>query len=154
MLSRAIKIGLSTWLATAACVTNAGAEELLSTIERSELNPSQSAAVTAIEKLPTSGEVKIVKVNTTLLRESHNLRISLSGYSAKLIARDVEVKDKGFRWIGEVSEQPKSSTVMIVNDQFVTASIQAPDALYRIRPVGGTVHALIKVSNQGFPPER
>src|SRR4051794_8054129 len=104
MLIQIIGFGLSVGLAASVYAATAGAEELLSSIERSDLSSSQNAALAAIESLPTSAEVKTVKVNTVLLRDSQNLSISLFGYSTKLTGRDVEVKDKSFRWIGQVSE--------------------------------------------------
>jgi hypothetical protein len=127
--------------------------DILSTIGASDLTASQADALHEIEKLPTTAAVRLIRVNTLLLKEAPQFKITLMGYSTTLIRNAIQPSNGTFQWTGQIVEQPPGSTVIIVNGEFVTASIQAPDGLYRIRPVGGLVHVLIKVGQSPFPPD-
>jgi hypothetical protein len=56
-------------------------------------------------------------------------------------------------WMGAAPNEARGSTAIIANDQNVTASIQTSEGLYRIRPLGGGLHALIKVDAAKMPAE-
>jgi hypothetical protein len=88
------------------------------------------------------------------LKTSNRIWIPLKARSISIENTSREFRDdKVVSWIGKVPSESDGSTAMSVNGDNVTASIQTADGLYRIRPLGDGLHALIKVNPGKFPPE-
>jgi hypothetical protein len=60
--------------------------------------------------------------------------------------------NNNFTWSGSITGTLGQGT-FVVRDGRITGSIQADGTLYRIEPVTGEVHALIRVDQNRFPPE-
>src|SRR5262249_2299678 len=67
--------------------------------------------------------------------------------------RGMDVKTSSdFTWSGSLTDIPGQAT-LVVRDGRITGSIRTAGALYRIEPIGNSVHALIRVDQSRFPPE-
>lgn len=119
-----------------------------------ELSPRQKDMLSAIQQIPTSQDVKVVRVNAQALKESDQVSIPLRNYSISIQTNSREVREgKVIFWSGTAPREVPGSTSIVVNGENVTASIQSTDGLYRIRPLGNGLHALFKVDSARFPKE-
>jgi hypothetical protein len=135
------------------------AEELFTTVPQTQVAafaPAQSLRIEQIRNRRTTESAEFVRVNQNALR-ANQLRISVPGRAPiTLSKRSGETRNGSVvAWSGE--EQGKgpggASATLIVEDNEVTGSIKAPGALFRLLPVGGAVHALVKVDTRKLPPD-
>jgi hypothetical protein len=138
-------------LPVAAAAQNA---EFIQSLSRSDLTPTQNRVLDQISRLQTTeGEVQIVRINPASLLERSHFTLPLPGRSPVTIEADTKnvAKDTDFSMTGRVSGLPNGTATMVVNKDSVTGSIQTDSGLYRITPLGGGAHALVKVGR--FPAE-
>jgi peptidyl-Asp metalloendopeptidase len=134
----------------------AQAPELITPLAANRLaaaTPDQTQRIDQIRSRPTTASTELVDINIDALR-GDSTRVSIpNGQTLTLSRRNMEVRTANdFTWSGSLSGGPGQAT-FVVHDGRVTGSVQAGGALYRIEPVGGSVHALIKVDERRFPPD-
>lgn len=58
-----------------------------------------------------------------------------------------------FQWEGRALDASGGMTSIVVNGSNVTGTIRASGEVIRIRPLGGRLHALIRVNQSNFPED-
>lgn len=104
---------------------------------------------------PSAGEVKIVRLNVGLAATADTLDVNLvpSEVPFVLSTQRREGRDAAdYTWFGADSEG-KGSAVLVVQEGQVTGTIRADQKLFRVRPLGGGLHAVIEVDTTKLPPE-
>lgn len=144
---------LGAFLLTAGTVTKSA--DLIQVLPRSALTPSQLNILNQISGRPTvDGGVEIVRINPAPLRESSHFTLPLPARSPVIVeanTKNVASDGSSFSIIGQVPGQLSGTATIVVNDDSVTGSIQTDSGPYRIAPLGGGVHALVKLGR--FPPD-
>jgi peptidyl-Asp metalloendopeptidase len=130
--------------------------ELITPLAASRLataTPDQTQRIDQIRSRPTTASTELVDINIDALR-GDSARLSIpNGQTLTLSKLSIDVRaTNDFTWSGSSSGSPGNAT-FVVHDGRVTGSIRADGALYRIEPIGGSVHALIKVDERRFPPD-
>jgi hypothetical protein len=120
-----------------------------------KLTARQSEVLSAIKKLPTTQTAMVVRVNADALQNGNRISIQInSNNSVSIQNNSRESRDgKTIQWVGTAPSEAVGSTAIIINDNNVTASIQTSEGLYRIRPLGDGLHALVKVDTGKMPME-
>ena len=132
----------------------AQAQELFTGVARlSDATPAQSQVIEKLRQRPTTQSLDLVNVNVGALR-GDSTRFSIPNVTPFTMSkRSEDVRGPNdFTWYGTLTGLPGQAT-LVVRDGNITGSIQAESGLYRIEPVGNTMHALIKVDQSRFPPE-
>jgi hypothetical protein len=135
---------------------SAQAPDLVIPLTASDLaatTPDQSQRIDQIRRRPTTASTELVRVNVDALR-GDSTRLSIpNGPTLTFSKRGMDVRtDNDFTWSGSLAGVPGQGILVVRNGQ-ITGSVQADGALYRIEPLGGTLHALIRVDENRFPPE-
>lgn len=123
--------------------------------DKVDLSPRQSSAVSDIRALKTTQDLQIVRVDAKSLLADKQLQVLSkfqSEYTIKNTSRDT-LGDKLVSWSGQAADLVPGTSTVIINDNNVTASIQTDNGLYRIRPIGGGLHAFVKVNTAEMPTE-
>lgn len=115
--------------------------------------PDQRQMLTTLEKQKTTKSVRLVNINLDSLKEptvTLGLRAGLTVQAAK---KDMEKRSEtDFTWYGTLSEVPGAAT-LVVRDGNITGTVRSDKELFKIRPVGSGLHALIEVDQSKFPPD-
>jgi len=119
------------------------------------LNADQNDRLAALRSLPTTRDVQIVRINSDMLARGKEIVLPLGDAGSVAIQyASREVKNgRVVSWSGQAANLTTGSTTIIVDEGQVTASIQTANGLYRIRPLGGGLHAFFKVEVQRLPPD-
>lgn len=152
---RALKVSMG---AAALClllvyVGRAQPLDLVKPASEADLTPAQSEMLADIRRLPTTADAQVIAINLTALNQERDLQVEAQNTTFVIKSLSRTVSDTGVKWVGQVSDFPQGTTVFIVHDGHVTGTIQAEDSLYRIRPLGGATHALIRVDPNKFPAD-
>lgn len=125
----------------------------ITAMPKADLTVQQAASVAAIEKLPTTRDMQVVRLNPDALQPNARLTVPLEANSSVQVQGTgrVEKTGGGFEWSGRTVDGSRGEATLIVNGQNVTGSITTNTGLVRIRPLGGGLHALIRVENKNFP---
>jgi hypothetical protein len=143
---------LGAFLLTAGAVSISA--DFVQVLPRSALTPSQIRNLDQISgRRTTDGGVEIVRINPAPLRESSHFTLPLPGRSPVTVEANTKnvASDRSFSIIGQVSGLPNGTTTIVVNEDSVTGSLQTDSGPYRIVPLGGGAHVLVKVGR--FPPD-
>ena len=123
-----------------------------------DLTNEQAARLEAYESDPTTAEVEIVRIDLEVVRQEGDLRVVLPA-GAELDFENEKVErraDDDFSWFGQtvVDAQaiPAEMTLVIRGDD-VVGTIQTGGEVYRIRPLGGGLHAVLSVDLNALPPD-
>jgi hypothetical protein len=132
--------------------------DFITPMNSSDLTPRQNEALKQIQSLPSTSETQIVRINPAALRDRARVDIPLPNRAMVAVEATTRstTSDGVFSISGPTIEiqkggLPSGVTTIVVNGDAVTGSIQTDTGLFRIRPLGGGAHALIKVGK--FPPE-
>ncbi|SOC48161.1 peptidyl-Asp metalloendopeptidase [Rhizobium subbaraonis] len=130
-------------------------------MQTQDLTPQQTEALAQLRQLPSTEDVQVVRVNPSILREQPEVTIPLPDRDSVVVAADTRTSlgEGNFAVAGRTQTVgglafgggPEETSTFAVNGDAVTGSIQTDTGLYRIRPIGGGAHALVKVG--AFPPE-
>ena len=126
---------------------------LFSTAPAYDIGPQQQQALSNISSRPTTSSVQLVKVNANaLLGES--VTMALPGVGVERADRSkTEARVAGdYTWIGDIAKD-NGRAILVVKNGDITGSIESPTYRYSIVPLGGGVHALIKIDQSRFPPD-
>jgi hypothetical protein len=131
--------------------------ELLDRIPNDELvnaTAEQSQHLDQIRRQPTTQSLHLVRVNQNALKEN-KLRVSLpSDGSVNFLKTGGEVQSaKEVTWLGTMENVPGGNATFVFKEGNLTGSITSVKGLYRVTPIGGGVHALVKIDIRKLPPE-
>ncbi|MCL2626043.1 MAG: M12 family metallo-peptidase [Cystobacterineae bacterium] len=118
-----------------------------------DATPAQWEQIEKIKKRQTTASVSLTRVDINAFK-TDNILISLSSHKKLLFSKKhFEAKDaNNFTWSGSISGGSSTST-FVVRDGNTAGSIRdGNNELYRIEPIGESVHALVKIDESKFPP--
>src|SRR5262249_15631633 len=114
---------------------------------------AQAQRIDQFRQRPTTQSLSLVRIDLDALR-GNEVRITMP--DARTLTVSGRAQDQksasDFTWVGGLPGVPGQATLVVRNGD-VTGSINDGTNLYRVEPVGGGVHALIKVDQSRFPPE-
>lgn len=164
VLALAASIGLAACQAddstpTGAVPMNAAAaqEDLLTLAPNAALNSSQQAYLSTIRGRPSTAEVHLARLAATpaaQLQHGRTVRFSVAP-GRPVVALGAQVEERGpndISWGGPTQGQ-FGSVQMVLTSIGVTATVRTEDAVYRVEPLGGGLHAISRVDQAGLPPE-
>jgi hypothetical protein len=131
--------------------------ELFAPIPNNELvnaTAKQSQHLAQLRRQPTTQSLHLVRINRNAFKENR-LRVSLPGDGTVNILRTggEVLGAKEVTWLGTMEDMPGGNATFIFKKGNLTGSITSVEGLYRITPIGGGVHALVKIDTRKFPPE-
>lgn len=126
-----------------------------------DLTPQQTQQIELLRSLPSSENVTIVDVDPSQLKAQSDVAISLSQDVTVGLANTsrTDIAADKFVWSGEsnaalaMGNVDEGTATISVNKDQISASIRTADGVYRIQPLPGGLHALIKVKSSSFPSE-
>jgi hypothetical protein len=125
-----------------------------------DLTPRQNAALQSLWSSPTTKDVQIVTLDPKALVLDNVVKLAFKKQNefaltvAKTPLAQNTVADKISAWFGTAEQAVENSTAMAISDDGdVEASIQTAAGLYRISPIGGGVHAFVKVDTSKLPAD-
>jgi hypothetical protein len=128
---------------------------LVSTVanSRAALSAPQAERLAGLEARATTDVVEIVRAHPEALRTGEPVQVGLPGGAEALLAVDrVETRAADdLSWIG--SGLAGATGSFVVRKGEITGTIRAADGLYRIRPLGDGLHALLRVDERAFPQD-
>lgn len=132
-------------------------EDLLTLVPEPTLTGAQQALLSSIRGRPSSAEVHVARLAGTpgqMLREGKAVRISVApGRQVVAVGEQVEQRaPNDLSWAGAV-QGGEGTVQLVLTSRGVTATVRTEDALYRIEPLGGGLHAVSRVALTQLPPE-
>ncbi|MCH8148335.1 MAG: hypothetical protein IH987_10130, partial [Planctomycetes bacterium] len=119
-----------------------------------ELADEQAALVDSLgDEKTTVGAVRLVTLDVAALLNGDPVTLNTSGDAPETMSAAVMEIGKGtgeFLWTGECDS---GTSLMVVRDDQVTGLIRQDDALYEVTPLGGGVHALVRIDQSKFPQD-
>lgn len=132
-------------------------EDLFTLVPATGLPGAQEARLSSIRGRPTSAEVHVGRLTATpgrVLQRGRAVRISLS-QTVHVVAvgeRVSQEEPQVISWAG--STRDGSGWVeLVVTGSGATGTVWVGQTLYRFEPIGGGLHALIRVDLEKLPPE-
>ena len=119
----------------------------------SDLSEEQLDELQKNEAEPTTEDVRLVRINIDALR-GDTVLLEPDPASSFTAQRSSEptAAPADMVWTGELTEVT-GEAVLVVNGDQVTGNIRAAGELYHVQPIGGGMHAIIRVDQQAFPEE-
>lgn len=119
-----------------------------------DLTPEQQRQIEAFRADPSAGPIQVYRVNLNVPRTADAVNFNLTpGADMMLGTRARTDRSAGdYSWTGGDPSGERSAT-LVVKDQQVTGTIRDGDRLYRVRPLGSGVTAVIEVDTKKLPPE-
>lgn len=118
-----------------------------------EATPEQEGRIAQLRKQTTTKDLQLVRINVAALQGDKTTMTLSDEKKLNFSRQSIEKKDeKNFIWHGTIAELPATSTLVVHNGN-ITGTIQISRDLYHIEPVGGGVHAIVKIDTSKFPPE-
>ncbi len=119
----------------------------------SSVTPEQSQRLARIKQQPATKSLDLVAINLKAL-QSDTTKFSFSGERALTFSKQ-SVQGTGgtdLIWHGKLADLPGTAT-LVVRDGNITGTVQDGSNLFHIEPLGGGVHAIVKVDTSKLPPE-
>src|SRR6266699_2766684 len=113
----------------------------------------QSRRLALVRRRPTTQALHLVRINPSALT-GNAVRISIPGdRTFDLTKTGGETRSvEDLTWVGTLQGVGGSATLVLRKGD-LTGSISSAAGLYRIHPIGGGVHAVVKVNTQQLPPD-
>lgn len=114
-------------------------------------------AMNSIRSLPTTKSAEIIDIDPSVLR-GLTANIRLPDQDASVLTFDKNSilpsahQNGDYIWYGSIPSNP-GSAVFAVHDNEITGTIRDDGALFKIEPIGGGHHAIIKVDESKFPKD-
>jgi hypothetical protein len=121
---------------------------------RAMLTSVQSKRLDTMEADPTAAEVKVVDLDLGNLRSFDRVKLNILGDQAVPleVVRVDERSPSDYSWVAEGTKAGEDA-ILVVQDNQAYGTIHSGGKLYRLRPLDGGSHALIRVDETKFPPE-
>lgn len=118
-----------------------------------DATPEQSQRINQLRQQPTTKTLDLVRINVAALN-ADQAKLTLSTTRALTFSKkSIEKKSEtNFIWEGTLPNGPGTATI-VVREGNATGAIRDNLDLYRIEPIGGGVHALIRIDQSKFPPD-
>ena len=115
----------------------------------------QADRLRAFRADPTAAEVRVVSLQFKLLRNLDSVNLNLTpGQKMPLDVVRVEQRSASdYSWFGSSSTQAEDEAILVIQDDQAYGNIRSDGQLYRVRPLDGGLHVLIRVDETKFPPE-
>ncbi len=119
----------------------------------SSVTPEQSQRLAKLKQQPTTKSLDLVAINLGAL-QSDTTKFSFSGERALTFSKQSVQKLGGADviWQGKLPDLPGTAT-LVVRDGNITGTVQDGSNLFHIEPLGGGVHAIVKVDTSKLPPD-
>jgi hypothetical protein len=119
-----------------------------------DLTPEQQQAMQAYRSDPSAGEIQLFRVNLSVPKTADAVNFNIvPGVAMMLSTRNRNDRSTAdYSWTGGDATGEKSAA-LVVKDQQVTGTVRNGDKLYRLRPVGNGVTAVIEIDQKKLPPE-
>lgn len=118
-----------------------------------DAGPAYASRLQDLAQARTTAAMALFRADLDVLNGAE-ITIPLPGGSSVVAVRSsrVERGPADFSWIGEINGAP-GSVVLVAREGQVTGSVQNGLDLYSVIPLGGGVHAVVKVDRTKLPPE-
>jgi hypothetical protein len=143
------------------------AGEVFQPTGNADLTPEQEALVKLYRERATTANLRVAQIPLAVAGDMlryglvpeaapegpRTLTLALQGQDSHVpfATKDVGlVSDDTFSWMGAPLEGPGDAT-FVVTPSGITGTVTRGDELYSIRPLGGGLHAIIKVDARKFP---
>ena len=113
---------------------------------------AQNARLQDLNTKPTTAAIAVFNANVGALQDQ-NVAIALTGGDSTS-ATHTKTDTRGandYSWFGKSSNG--GDVILVVRDGEITGLIHAGTNIYRVVPLGGDAHAVVKVDQSQFPPE-
>ena len=119
----------------------------------SSVTPEQSQRLARLKQQPTTKSLDLVAINLGAL-QSHTTKFSFSGQRAPTFSKQSVQKLGGADVTGKaVCPTSPGTATLVVRDGNITGTVQDGSNLFHIEPLGGGVHAIVKVDTSRLPPD-
>jgi hypothetical protein len=106
-----------------------------------------------LHQQPANKSVRLVTINLDAFKQDSVTLGLRSDLQVRAIPRKlVKRSNINFTWYGTLSEIP-GTAVLVVHDENVTGTVRSDKELYKIRPIGSGLHALIEVDQSKLPKD-
>jgi hypothetical protein len=114
------------------------------------VSPAQTQRLQHLQSQPTTGTYQLFNANLDALKgDTVNIPL-VDGTVTVQHTKTQEHSASYYSWFGKL---PDGNVNLVVQNGEITGSIRAGLALYRVSPLGGGLHAIIKVDQSQFKPE-
>lgn len=102
----------------------------------------------------TTAELRLVEVDFSLLTSADSINFNLFPGEVELMRTDrIETRaEDDYSWFGSFS-LTQSHAILVVKGNNIVGTIHSGENMYRVRPLGNGLHAIIRVDNSAFLPE-
>jgi hypothetical protein len=105
-----------------------------------------------LRQAPTTASVHFARVNTEALQGPSTVFELGDGQTVRAVRRSLNRRsDQDFSWSGDLPGGGNAN--LVVRGGEVTGSIRRGRDLFQVVPLGGEIHAVVKVDQAGFPPD-
>ena len=148
---------IATLVLAALTTAEAQTQELFILIPQNQFSasvtPEQSQRLAKLKQQPTTKNLDLVAINLGAL-QSDTTKFSFSGERPLTFSKQ-SVQNLGGAdviWQGKLPDLPGTAT-LVVRDGNITGTVQDGLNLFHIEPLGGGVHAIVKVDTSKLPPD-
>jgi hypothetical protein len=121
--------------------------------------PSNAASryapkTTKLKKDATTAEMRVVKVELALLADADKpLTLSMAGAKLTAMGSITSRTGESYVWSGKVAGEPLSSVILVVRGEQVSGEVRSRAGHFRVSPLTGGDHALIKIDERRLLPD-
>jgi hypothetical protein len=121
--------------------------------EAAELADQQAELLAVIEDEPTTADVRVVTINVeALLRDVVGLNPAADERFSARTQRTEDLGNDAFNWFGELQDV-RGNAILAVRDNRVAGTIWTEDNVYSVRYLGDDLHAIVRIDQEGVPPD-
>ncbi|MCW8087688.1 M12 family metallo-peptidase [Sabulicella glaciei] len=165
MFSKMHSLMIVALLSSGAAFAQPGDVNMLPSARRADLNDEQARRLQQIESQPSSRRTEVVIATDEFLsRLQSSSQVQIRPFNERMIALGgtADSAASNFSWNGAAEPAPPSAgantagssdSVLIIQGDSVTGTIDLGDSFIEIRPLGRGLHALTEVDRATFPPE-
>ena len=114
--------------------------------------PAQIEHLKYLRQTPTTGNLELINIDPRAL-QGNAVKLSLSRSQTRTLLRKSQevLSQSDFIWHGAFADAHGTATLTVHNGSVTGLIFDGPD-VYRVEPVAGSVHALIKIDRSKLPP--
>jgi hypothetical protein len=142
---------------TSSMSAEAAQETLLGLVARPELTGEQQRLLSTIRGRPSTAEVHVARLAGSpgrMLRQGQAVALALAP-GTQVVALGERVERRGedeLSWSGSVAGEP-GAVQLVLSGRDVTATVRAAGGVYHVEPLGGGLHAVVRVDQTRLPPD-
>lgn len=127
-----------------------------------DLSPKQEEQIRRLRNLPSTEALTLIRVDSGQLQSKRAVQVTLAPGKLYDLAnsRYTRASDRAYAWSGVtdktlagMGDLPEGEATFAVNGNAVSGSIRTADGVYKVQPLPGGIHALVKVRESALPPE-